>query len=211
MKRIILIVALVNFCFACAMPAIPHDVKQSTESLTQKPSRGEATVVFVRASKLMSGLPLALHDGEKIIGVVKGGNCAVYSASPGKHIFDAFIKKGAGMDGRNRYMFIDADLAPNRTYYILVRPYVIYFAGVFTDLEPIRNGNEHWNNLPDWLSKCSVTEVNEKTLSWDEKMAAKNKKIRATDDEGWRRKDEERVKKAIKPQDGVKSPVMPSR
>lgn len=210
MKKIILIAAVVNFCFAC-MPAIPHNVKASMESIAQKPAPGKATVVFVRTSAYLPGLPFALHDGEKVIGVVKGGNCAVYSAAPGQHVFDAFIKKGTGMDGRNRYMFIDAELAPDRTYYILVRPYVIPFAGAFADLEPIRDGNDHWKNLPAWLDRCSVTEVNEETIAWDRQMSVKNREIRAKDDECWRRKDAERVKKSIKPADGVKSPVAPSR
>jgi hypothetical protein len=107
-------------------------------------------------------------------------------------------------------MFIDADLAPGKVYYILVRPYVIAFAGLFTDLEPIRPGNEHWDNLPGWLADCAWTDINDETRAWDKEVAKDFKKERSKDFDDWM-KDEAKPKKSIKPKDGLAAAIAPRK
>jgi hypothetical protein len=208
MGKLVIALTLTLLCTAC-MPSISHTVVESSQALMQPPSREMATVVFVRAGSYLGGLPFALYDGDKIIGVLDSKECVVATVSQGKHLLSSFIKKGALMDGRNRYAFMDAELASGRIYYVLVRPYVIYFAGAFSELEPIREKNdpkEYWKKLSEWLSDCKVTGMTDATLVWGKEMYSDNASEREKDYADWT-KDENRPKKAMLIEDGIELPV----
>lgn len=200
MKRIIFLAFVITACFACA-PKIPHIVKEPMLSSDLAPAPGRATVVFVRSSSRAAEMPFALHDNGTIIGVVKGGNCSIYSASPGQRVFDAF-----GYTGRNRYAFLEADLAADRTYYILVEPRTAPVVRNSPDLRPIRNGSEDWGNLPGWLAQCNVTALSDETLAWDQKASRKNRKYLGLNFDAWKKKTDDTTEKAVKPEDGLRPP-----
>lgn len=208
MSRLILVAALLFACTACA-PTIPHAINDSSRSLVQMPASDKATVVFVGQKTWM----FTLYDNDATIGVAGDDGCAVVTVPPGKHLFATFFKKAKLMDGRSRFSFIDAELSPGKFYYILVRPYIISFAGVFADLEPIREKNDpkgYWQKLPAWLAECKITTMTDETLAW-----GKERYTESADEYGWDMaswsKDEDRQKKAIYPDDGVTMPVAPKK
>ena len=206
MCRPLFVLVLILLCTAC-MPSIPHSVDQSSAALMQPPAADKATVVFVG----LKNWQFALYDSASIVGVTGDRECAVAKVSQGKHLFSSFFRKTPLMDGRNRYSFIDTELAQGKIYYILVRPYIIPFAGVFSDLEPIREKNDpngYWMKLPAWLSDCKVTVMTDETIAWSREMYADNASNREKDHADWL-KDEERPKKTIFPEDGVTMPVAP--
>lgn len=207
MRRLILAASLLLACTACA-PTIPHAISQSSQALVQPPTSDKATVVFVGRNLWM----FTLYDNDATLGVVGDGGCAVTTVPPGKHVFSAFFKKAKLMDGRSRYSFIDAEVEPGKFYYILVSPYIISFAGVFSEFEPIREQNDpkgYWQKLPAWLAGCKITAMTDETLVWGKDRYADSADERGWDLESWS-KDEDRPKKAIQPNDGVTKPVAPA-
>ncbi|MCK9420299.1 MAG: hypothetical protein M0R70_13055 [Nitrospirae bacterium] len=211
-KRNILLAVVLLFSFSCA-PSIPYTVKESLQAGFPTPSNDKATVVFVRPDFYALDVPFALYDDEKIIGVVKGlKNCTITQVSAGKHIFAVLTLQKTGIlgAGRDRYMFIDAELANGKIYYIYVRPYGIFSAGFFSDLEPVKENNEYWNKLPEWLYDCTLTEINNETHEWDLETAKVHKRERDEDYKDWLQ-DKERQRKAIKPEDGLTAPVIPKK
>lgn len=196
---------------ACA-PSVPYTVKEPIKAGTPVPETDKATVIFVRPDFYAWDVPYVLYGDGKPIAVVKGlKECAITRLTEGKHLLavNAMRKTGlAGAGSRDHYYFMDADLAKGKLYYVYVRPYGIFGVGFLSDLEPVRVNQLHWDNLPDWLNECTLTEITSETLQWDSSYALEHKSERDGDYSEWL-KDESRSSKALKPEDGLTEPVIP--
>lgn len=79
----------------------------------QKPAEGKSLIYFVRSSGTGALINFKYFDGEKYLGKMNGVYYFVYECDPGKHIF--------WVASENRD-FLTADLKPNATYIVEVRP-----------------------------------------------------------------------------------------
>lgn len=79
----------------------------------EKPAEGKSLVYFVRSSGTGALINFKYFDGEKYLGKMNGVHYFVYECDPGKHIF--------WVAAENRD-FLTADLKPNGTYIVEVRP-----------------------------------------------------------------------------------------
>lgn len=102
MKRLVQLVVLVSFLTA-------HAYGQGYE----KPAEGKSLVYFVRSSGTGALINFKYFDGENYLGKMNGINYFTYECDPGKHLF--------WVAAENRD-FITADLKPNATYIVEVRP-----------------------------------------------------------------------------------------
>ena len=79
----------------------------------KKPAEGKSLVYFVRPSATGALINFKYFDGEKYLGKMNGINYFIYECDPGQHIF--------WVAAENRD-FVTADLKPNATYIVEVRP-----------------------------------------------------------------------------------------
>jgi hypothetical protein len=93
---------------ACSIKR-PYMIDQSPK-LT--PSEGKALVNFVRPSAAGYAAKATVWDGDKLIGVSFGKQYFQYECEPGRHLFLAWSEYKSP---------VEADLAPNKTYYIVLR------------------------------------------------------------------------------------------
>ena len=78
-----------------------------------KPNDGKSLVYFVRCSATGALINFKYFDGERYLGKVNGTNYFTYQCDPGNHIF--------WVASENRD-FLTADLKPNATYIVEIRP-----------------------------------------------------------------------------------------
>lgn len=79
----------------------------------EKPTEGKSLVYFVRSSGTGALINFKYFDGDKYLGKMNGINYFVYECEPGQHIF--------WVAAENRD-YVTADLKPNATYIVEVRP-----------------------------------------------------------------------------------------
>jgi hypothetical protein len=79
----------------------------------EKPADGKSLVYFVRFSGVGALINFKYFDAEKYLGKMNGVNYFTYECDPGKHIF--------WVASENRD-YVTADLKPNATYIVEVRP-----------------------------------------------------------------------------------------
>jgi len=119
-KAIFLAVILV-FMAGCASAPPQVSLVEPTARITQ-PAPDKALVYFIRTSKLGWPFPSPIFDGDQHIGTLVLGwdtqkntqlkAYLAYQATPGKHRFSVYSENAD---------FLPAELAPGKTYYVLVR------------------------------------------------------------------------------------------
>ena len=77
------------------------------------PSEGKSLVYFVRSSGTGALVNFKYFDGEDYLGKFSGKNYIIHECEPGKHVF--------WVTSENRD-FIEADLLPDKVYFVEVRP-----------------------------------------------------------------------------------------
>lgn len=93
------------------------------------PPEGKSLVYFIRSSGTGALVNFKYFDGEKYLGKFSGKNYFIYECDPGEHVF--------WVASENRD-FIEADLLPDRVYFIEARPTVGAFKSA-VKLFPLAN------------------------------------------------------------------------
>jgi hypothetical protein len=152
--RLLLVVTVAIPLFACGGPST---YMKTTTSLST-PDANSAVVRFVRPSRFVgSARDYALLDGEQAIGTLSNGAQFSYITTPGKHLF---IAPGFG---NVRPYFLEADLAPGKTYYVVVSSYQEDFSTRRVLLAPITPNTDQWKEVPTYdkdLTRLEPDRVN---------------------------------------------------
>jgi hypothetical protein len=93
------------------------------------PPEGKSLVYFIRSSGTGAVVNFKYFDGEKYLGKFSGKNYFIYECEPGEHVF--------WVASENRD-FIEADLLPDKVYFIEARPTVGAFKSA-VKLLPLAN------------------------------------------------------------------------
>lgn len=106
--KYLVMIVLASFVASCAMKR-PYMIDQERKS---KPGEGKALVNFIRPSGFGYAAKATIWDRDKLIGVSFGKQGFQYECDPGKHLFIAWSEYKSP---------VQADLLPNRVYYIVLR------------------------------------------------------------------------------------------
>lgn len=151
----------------------------------------DARVIVFRPSTFGGNTQFPIFEYKEneviLMGFAESGCLFEYWCAPGKHLF---LTWGEGE------AYIEADLAPKRTYYIRCH-------AKFGILAPrprftaVRAGSEEWKNLDDELKDLQPRELNpEKAEQYEESKEDRVKRAKASLDEGKKNLTE------LKPTDG---------
>jgi hypothetical protein len=128
-------------------------------------------IVLVRPAGAFIQVPYQLYDGEEMISAGQGSNlCHIYKTSAGKHTLGLSFIAGTGSVGsipKLRFRFIEAELAPNKVYYLSINIGDTYFGGFVGDLQPISARLQNQGNLQNWLSTCQLVKFDVATAKRD--------------------------------------------
>ncbi len=146
--------------FGCAGSSrYMKDVADSEASYI--PGADQSVILFLRPTTfgyaVQSPIFDVTTDENKLIGIVSAKKKVAYITKPGKHLF---MVTGEAAD------FMQADLEPGKTYYVLISPIVgwkVYF------LLCAIHKNVNQEKLEKWKNTCKYTEVTEVTHQWAEK------------------------------------------
>ncbi len=158
MKKLLVALAVV-VSTGCAGPA-QFVLHEDVRGVVPRAPSDKALVVFARPSLQGRGFNTRLYDGDKLVGLVTGKSYFVYEATPGKHLFASL---GHDMAKYTNFSFLEADLAPGKTYFVWASFYPRYKGlGVqnWADLNPVKPGSEEWEKMKTWLpADCARLEV----------------------------------------------------
>jgi hypothetical protein len=96
--------------------------------------------------------------------------------------------------------FLQADLAPGKLYYVVVRPRMGNWRARFS-LSAVDREQAASAEFQKWLSDCQLLEANDETRQWAQKNAASVNKKRAGYYKKWTAKSED-TKPTLRPEDG---------
>ena len=206
-QRCFLIIIFLFLYFTCAITqnvsADPqYVIKEDVTGVVPKPSEGKAMVVFIRSARYSTGYTsVRIYDGEKLIGLLSSDTYFAYETNPGKHLF-------GGTGTWSEYAFLEGELLPGKTYYILVKVGQGVFGGTvfgfaqrfIVGLYPIKPKTRDWRSREVWLSECSLIEMTEEAYKWDRENLEKIKVRREKYYEEWLK---ETKKHVINPEDGI--------
>jgi hypothetical protein len=98
-----------------------------------------------------------ITDGDnKFIGIVSAKTKVPYRTEPGKRMFMVI---GESAD------FLEANLGPEKTYYVLVRPRMGMWKARFS-MSPIRKADQAGQKFQDWLTKCQFMANTDASYQW---------------------------------------------
>lgn len=172
------ILFLASLLLACAR--MPREIAEvDVTARLSKPSPGKSLVFFVRTAKFGGMAPSPLFDGEKYIGTiamefdakgedgVKKKNYLAYQTEPGKHVFMTYSEIGD---------FLPAELLPDKTYFIQVRP-VMGAMGTRFYLTP-QNGQLSQTEIDRVVALGGQIKVTEAWKQWARENADKIQNFR---------------------------------
>ena len=126
------------------------------------PGADQSVILFMRPSTFGFAIQSAVFDvttdENKLVGIVSAKKKVVYITEPGKHLL---MVTGEAAD------FMQADLEPGKTYYVLVNPVMGVWKARFS-LGAIHKNVNH-EKLEKWKNACQYNEVIEATHQWAEK------------------------------------------
>ena len=128
------VTVLFIFVVSCAPK---HMIKQEP---LQKPSEGKALVNFLRPSSTGGAAQVTIWDNDKLIGFTAGKMAFQYECDPGKHLFIAWSEFKSP---------VEADLLPNRVYYIVLRIRMGWWRARLHQV-PINPQHEMWQDALTW-------------------------------------------------------------
>lgn len=148
---------LMTGCASSQMMHVPADVAPYTAA------PDKATVVFMRPSSFGGAIQsyAFLYDNNEpeFIGIVSTNYKIAYQTSPGKHLF---MIKGETAD------FLQADLAPDHIYYVIVEPHLGFWKARFS-LDPVPASQFDTEDFKDDLAECSFVQNTPASMDWFEK------------------------------------------
>lgn len=101
------------YCLLFYVCIMLFSVRNSVAQQLATPAEGKSLVYFVRSSGTGALVNFKYFDGETYLGKFSGLNYFILECEPGKHLF--------WVTSENRE-FVEADLLPDKVYFIEVRP-----------------------------------------------------------------------------------------
>ena len=152
----IFLLCITAFIISCGGPSSPY-MKPSQGILA--PSNDKALVRFMRPSGLGYAINFNIWDGDKVIGNSVAKAQFDYLADPGKHLFVAVAENK---------VFLEANLEPGKTYYIITRVYMGLWKARVAFLA-INKGSEFWDKVKGYENELNKLEPNTESLKkWED-------------------------------------------
>jgi len=156
---------------------VTADSYSSIVNSSSNDAASQSYLVFVRRAAFIP-MPYQLYDGEEMISAGQGSDlCHVYQTSAGKHSFGLSFIAGTGTAGsipRLRFRFVEAELAPNKVYYLSVNIGDTFLGGFIGGLQPISARLRNNEDLPKWLATCKLVkfDIAAAKKEWVERYSA---------------------------------------
>ncbi len=143
-------------------------MKPSTTVLA--PTAEKALVRFMRPSGMGALIEFNLFDSTKLIGNIVSKSQFDYLTDPGRHVF---------MSTAENKVFLDADLAPGKVYYVLTRIYPgVWRARVA--FVAVTRGSEYWDTVLQYEKELQKLEPDEAKLkAWEDQNKAQIDALRS--------------------------------
>jgi hypothetical protein len=155
------IIVLSLFVSGCASsPYYREDGKSALN--VEMPASGESKIIFVRAEQFIplaaKSVHYAIHDGDKLIGILGDSTYFVYECEAGHHFFSCAMQDISTLEG---------DLLPNRIYYVRVRPGSQ--SVTFVEMNAVYPGcpKNLWAKLPAMLRDAKETVITPEAITHD--------------------------------------------
>jgi hypothetical protein len=203
-------VAGVLFSIAGCSIALPPftvtlDSYSSIVSSGSKNINNQSYLVFVRRAGAFIQVAYQLYDGEEMISAGQGSNlCQIYPTSAGKHTLGLSFIAGTGTVGsipRLRFRFIEAELAPNKVYYLSINIGDTFVGGFVGGLQPISARLNNNANLAEWLATCQLVKFDVVTAK-KEYVERYSADFKPMFDESFREWQIQSNKAELRPEDG---------
>jgi hypothetical protein len=154
-KRGIPIVMAALFLSSCAGSSTY--MKPASSALAPTPDK--ALVRFMRPSGMGFAIDFNLFDGARLIGNIVAKSQLDYLADPGRHVFMATAENK---------VFLEADLAPGKLYYVITRIYPGAWRARVAFIAVTR-GSEFWDAVLQYEKELQKLEPDEAKLrTWEE-------------------------------------------
>lgn len=133
---------------------LPQDMAQ-----VRKPAPGKSMVVFIRPGSYAYAIGINVFDGTKVVGHCRSNSYFQYECSPGKHIFGG---------AKENFAFVEADLLPDRIYYVKVAPSMGWWSSR-VNMWPLYPGcpGGVWEDLPRWLARVAEVTLAPEMEAWE--------------------------------------------
>jgi hypothetical protein len=163
MRRATLVLALVGLATALGSCARRSKLMTATgpAGTVVAPAAGKALVVFLRPGRYGGAVQAVLYDGDALVGISSVGTAINYQATAGKHQF-MVVSEVAD--------FLDAELAPDKTYFVLVERGMDagrarFWQARFTlrKLDPRKEASD----IARWRHDARPVATNERAVAWD--------------------------------------------
>lgn len=118
------------------------------------PTQDKALVRFMRPSGMGYAVNFNLLDGTKVIGNSVAKSQFDYLADPGHHLFVSIAENK---------VFLEADLAPEKVYYIITRIYPGWWRARVA-FEAVTRGSEYWDAVLQYEKELQRLEPDEANL-----------------------------------------------
>ncbi len=155
---LLLLTAMVNGC-ASSSDTGSGKARPSLGADFAMPAPGKSKVIFLRPGHYGWAVHFDMHDGDRLIGKSSSSSYFPYECDPGHHVFSTSMETLA---------FLDADLLPDRIYYVRVRCVM----GVLTaevKMYALYPGNTeiNWQEMPQILTKLERENVTSEEVQHD--------------------------------------------
>lgn len=127
-------------------------MKPSTSQVV--PTKDKALVRFMRPSGIGFAVNFNLLDGEKVIGNSVAKSQFDYLADPGHHLFISISENK---------VFLEADLAPGKVYYVITRIYPGWVRARVA-FEAVTRGSEYWDAVLQYEKELQRLEPDEASI-----------------------------------------------
>ena len=127
---------MVSIIASCSMKR-PYMIDKEPKS---RPSEGKALVHFMRPSGTGRAAKASVWDRDKLIGMSFGKQGFQYECDPGKHLFIAWSEYKSP---------VEAELLPNRIYYIVLRIRMGWWRGRIHQV-PVNKQHPLWEEVLAW-------------------------------------------------------------
>jgi len=187
MKKLVIVMMAFMFTACSTIQGEYMSIRQAP----LEPVAGKAMVYFMRYDSEYYNFQV--WDSNKLIAIVENKSYTQYIAEPGKHTFMAAL----GAD----YRFIEADFAPDKTYYILTARVGFFVTPYFA---VIKKDAKWWDKIPRWKEKYRNLEPIEDVLQLgeDSRIARATQLYKYFEDNKEKLKKQERFTVVV-PEDGV--------
>lgn len=150
-------ILLMTGCASSQMMKVPADIAP----FNADPEK--ATVAFMRPSILGGAIQsyVFLYDNDEpeFVGIVSTNYKIAYQTTPGNHLF---MVMGENAD------FLQADLAADRIYYVVVEPHLGFWKARFS-LDPVPASDFDTEDFKEDVAECEFVQNTPASMEWFEK------------------------------------------